>query len=114
MLKLIRGVTDTLQITITDDMGELYKLQSGDKLKLGIKRNWQDADYDVCKAVTSDDLQGDGYIISFAPEDTINLIPSYCYYFDVGLQTADGDYYMIIPCSQCVILPAITQKEATQ
>ena len=113
MIIIIRGTTQNLLITITDEVGEIYKLQDGDVLRFGIKRNWQDTDYGVCKEITSDNLQDDGYIIALAPEDTLNLLAEN-YYFDVGLQTADGDYYMIIPCSQCVILPAITQKEATQ
>lgn len=112
MLKIIRGTTQSLLVTITDETGETYKLQSGDVLRFGIKRNWQDTDYDVCKEITSDNMQDNGYIIALAPEDTLDL-PAEGYYFDVGLQTADGDYYMIIPCDKCVIAPAVTQKEVT-
>ena len=110
MISIIRGTTQSLFITITDEAGEIYKLQNGDVLRFGIKRSWQDTDYDVHKEITSDNLQDDGYIIALAPEDTLNL-PAENYYFDVGLQTADGGYYMVIPCSRCVIMPAITQKE---
>ena len=112
MLKIIRGTTQSLLITIIDEAGDVYKLQDGDVIRFGIKRNWQDTDYDVCKEITSDDTQNDEYIIALAPEDTLDL-PAENYYFDVGLQTANGDYYMIIPCGQCLILPAVTQKEVT-
>lgn len=112
MISIIRGTTQNLLITITDEVGEIYKLQNGDVIRFGIKRNWQDTDYDVCKEIISDDTQNDEYIIALAPEDTFNL-PAENYYFDVGLQTASGDYYMIIPCTQCIIAPAVTQKEVT-
>lgn len=113
MLKIIRGTTQSLFITIIDEAGGTYKLQDGDILRFGIKRNWQDIDYDVCKEITSDNTQNDEYIIDLAPEDTLDL-PAENYYFDVGLQTGDGNYFMIIPCTQCIITPAVTQKEATQ
>lgn len=114
MLKLIRGVTQSIAITITDDDSNIYKLQSGEVLRLGIKRNPQNTDYDVKKEVSSEALYGDSYDINFAPEDTSDLNPSPEYRFDVGLQTSDGNFYMIIPCSKCVILPAVTAKEAAQ
>ena len=33
MLKLIRGVTQSIAITITDDDSNIYKLQSGEVLR---------------------------------------------------------------------------------
>ena len=110
MLKLIRGVTQSIAITITDDDSNIYKLQSGEVLRLGIKRNPQNAEYDIKKEVSSEALYGDSYVINFAPEDTVNLEPSPEYRFDIGIQTADGDYFMVIPYSKCVIMPAVTKK----
>lgn len=111
MLKLIRGVTQSITITIENDNGDIYKLQSGDVLKFGVKRNWQNTEYDIYKEATSADVQCDDYVISLTPEDTIDVLPGREYKFDMGIQTAAGDYYMIIPCSKCVIMPNITAKE---
>lgn len=111
MLKLIRGATQSIIVTIEDNDGNIYKLKSGDVLKFGIKRYWQNAEYDVYKEVTSADIHEDGYVIDLAPEDTKDVIPGRDYKFDIGLQTAAGDYYMVVPCSSCVIMPNITAKE---
>ena len=41
MLKLIRGVTQSIAITITDDDSNIYKLQSGEVLRLSVIRKIQ-------------------------------------------------------------------------
>ena len=75
----------------------------------GIKQNYNDNDYILVKRISASSEDGDGYLISLTPEET-NLIVGR-YYFDIGLQTAGGDYYMITKCDICEITPAVTQKE---
>lgn len=110
-LNIIKGTTIAFYVTIRNEDGTEYVLQSGDKLIFGIKQNPENSDYDVCKIVT--EASGNGYLIELEPADTADLQPGH-YYFDIGLQTATGAYYMVIPCSQCLIMPAVTAKEATQ
>lgn len=111
MLEIIRGTTQRIVITIYDWDGNVYRMQSGDVLRFGIKRDWQNTEYDVKKEVTNLSAQNDNYVINIDPEDTQNLPSSREYKFDIGLQTAAGDYYMVVPCSSCIILPAVTTKE---
>lgn len=113
-LKIIRGTTQSITVTIENNSGGIYNLQDGDVLKFGVKRNWQNTEYDIYKEVTSSDAQGDGYVISLSPEETTDILPGREYKFDVGIQTATGDYFMVIPCSKCVIIPAVTQKEVIE
>lgn len=113
MISVIRGTTNDLNLSIEDEKGEQYTLQDGEKIIFGVKSNAENSDYDIVKTLTSADMVDNAYTIKLIPADTAELAFGR-YYFDIGLQTADGDYYMVIPCSQCVILPAITKKEATQ
>lgn len=111
MLEIVRGTTKNLFITITDNSGEYYTLQNGDKIIFGIKSHYTNSNYDIYKIADISNKQGENnYLISLSPADTINLEAGR-YYYDVGLQTADGDYYMIIECDICCIKPAVTQKE---
>lgn len=112
MINIIRGTTNDLNLSIEDENGEQYTLKDGEKIIFGVKSNAENSDYDIVKTLTSADMVDNAYTIKLIPEDTSGL-PFGQYYFDVGLQTASGDYYMIIPCGQCLILPAVTQKEVT-
>jgi hypothetical protein len=110
-LSIIRGTTNTLSLTIEDENGELYKLKDSEKIIFGVKSNAENSDYDICKIAT--EAVDSTYIINITPEDTAGY-PFGRYYFDVGLQTADGNYYMVIPCSEFYIKKAVTSKEIVQ
>lgn len=110
-ISIIKGTTCTFFVNILNEDGKTkYVLQSGDKLIFGVKSNPENSDYDVCKIVT--EASEEGYAIELEPDDTADLPPGH-YYFDIGLQTSAGAYYMVVPCSQCLIKPAVTSKEAT-
>ena len=107
-LKVIRGTTNNLGLTIEDDNGKPYRLKKGEKIIFGVKQNPDNTDYDIQKIIT-DEAARDGITITLSPEDTRDL-PFGRYYFDIGLQTA-GDYYMVVPCSPFIVEKAVTQKE---
>lgn len=109
-LSIIKGTTHFLLLNIYTDDNQLYTLQSDDKIILGVKARSSQSAYDIQKIVTKEDKQDDGYIISFNPNDTQNLECGR-YYYDIGLQTANGDYYMIVEQSDFHICSAITHKE---
>ena len=50
-----------------------------------------------------------GYIFEIKPEDTKDFVFD-IYYYDVGLQTAEGDFYTVVECSILEIRPGITAK----
>lgn len=112
-LNIIRGTTNIFSLTIEDENGELYTLNDDEKIIFGVKSNAENSDYDIVKALTYADVVDGAYAIRLSPEDTQEL-PFGQYFYDVGLQTADGDYYMIIPCKRFCICKAVTAKEASQ
>lgn len=112
-LHIIRGTTNAFSLTIEEKNGEPYVLKDGEKIIFGVKYNAENSEYDIVKTLTSADVVDGAYIIKLAPEDTSNL-PTERHYCDIGLQTIEGDYYMIIPCCDFYIDKAITQKEASQ
>lgn len=112
MINIIRGTTNDFNLNIEDESGEQYTLKDGEKIIFGVKENAENSDYNIVKTLTSADIVDGIYTIKLTPADTAQLAFGR-YYFDVGLQTADGDYYMIVPCDEFYICKAITAKEAT-
>ena len=112
MISIIKGTTNEFNLSIEDESGEQYTLKDGEKIIFGVKENAENSDYDIVKMLTSADVVDSTYIIKLTPADTSSLQFGR-YYFDVGLQTAGGDYYMIVPCDEFYVCKAITAKEAT-
>lgn len=113
MLSIIRGTTNDLSLNIEDENGKQYSLKDGEKIIFGVKENVENSDYNIVKTLTSTDIVDGICTIKLTPMDTVELAFGR-YYFDIGLQTANGDYYMIVPCDEFYICKAVTQKEATQ
>lgn len=113
MINIIRGTTNDFSLSIEDENGEQYTLKDGEKIIFGVKSNAENSDYDIVKTLTSADMVDNAYTIKLTPTDTAELAFGR-YYFDIGLQTADGNYYMVIPCSEFYIKKAVTSKEIVQ
>lgn len=109
-LEIIRGTTMSFLLTIQNDDGTIYKLNDGEKLIFGVKLDPEKGDYLIKKIITKENEQDNGYIISLKPEDTQNMSFK-DYRYDIGLQTPDGDYYMLVSCSQFIVNKAVTVKE---
>lgn len=105
-IKMIRGTTNSIIITVYDENGGLYSLKPGDKLIFGVKSNLNNSDCCIKKIIT----EGTGeYEIRLSPEDTKDLCcGTMCY--DVGLQIGE-DYFPVIPCSPFVLTHNVTQRE---
>ena len=106
-LTVQRGTTNAINIVIYNDDGTIYSLETGDKLIFGVKKSLSATDYIIKKVSTSDSK--DGYNIKLEPADTQNLLGNYLY--EVALQTASGEYYIVIDCSEFVVTNTLTQKE---
>ena len=104
-----RGTTKIINIVIYNDDDTIYALESGDKLIFGVKKSLSATDYAIKKVSTSDSKDGDGYNITLEPADTQNLLGNYLY--EVALQTASGEYYIVIDCSEFVVTNTLTSKE---
>lgn len=109
-IKIIRGTTNIFDLVIFDNSEQAYELKDGDKIVFGVKKNPESANYDIKKIITAKVSNVGNITIKLSPEDTQKL-PFGRYYFDVGLQTSEGNYYMVIPFSTFIVGKAITQKE---
>ena len=102
-IQLTRGDTARLTVTITNDNGEAYEIQNGDKLTLTLKKTVKDAEPVMTKTITGTD------IFHIEPSDTSGL--SFAKYkYDVELTTFDGDVYTVIPPSTFEILEEVTSR----
>lgn len=110
-MRIVRGTTLSISVTIYDDNGEIYELQSEDKVIFGVKQNVDSTEYDIKKIVTEADSEGN-CVITLEPPDTEGLAFG-GYYFDVGLQTAGGDFYMVVECDEFIVAKAVTSREVT-
>ena len=111
-IEMVRGTSQSFDITLTDAAGDAYTLQDGDKLIFGIKSNPANTQYDLQKVLTAADVQDDGaYRLSISPSDTITL-PVGAYYYDIGLQTG-SDYYSVVERSVFDIKWNITKMEVS-
>lgn len=106
MIEIVRGTTNTFEITVTDGNGSAYATGSGERIVFGIKRSPADASLLLVKVAQS---AGDGrYRVTLKPEDTQGM-PFGRYYYDAGLD--DGvNFYNIIPASQFFIRKNITSR----
>ena len=74
-----------------------------------MKKYIEHQNYDIFKTLTLNEYDAniDGYIFTIDPEDTIDL---QCgnYYYDVGVQTANDDYYVVIEKSNFKLAENVT------
>lgn len=111
--EIVRGTNMDIEYIIYYEDGSIYNLQDGDKIIFGVKENDVNSDnskYIIKKIATSKDKINEGYGIYFVPSDTLNLEHKN-YFYDVGIQTSDGKYYMTTECSIFKVRRAITSKE---
>lgn len=100
-IALTRGDTARLTVTITDDLGEPYKIQIDDILTLSVKRSVSDADPLITKTIIGTDT------FHIRPSDTTGLEFGK-YLYDVQVSTYDGDVYTVIPPTTFEILTEVT------
>lgn len=105
-IEIVRGTTNTFDITVTDAFGQLYTLSANETLLFGVKRTPEDIDYIFVKSVKVGD--NGVYSVVLHPEDTEQC--NCCrYYYDVSIQSGD-DFYNVIETSSFNIAPNITKK----
>lgn len=109
-LVIEQGTSLDICITIYNDDDTVYSLQSEDKIIFGVYGTGS-SECLIKKIVTSSSKSGDGYIIALGPEDTQNLLGKYRY--EIGLQTASGDYYIVIKQSKLTVTETLTAKEVS-
>ena len=101
-LEITRGTTMSLILTIQNDDGTIYHLKDGEKLIFGVKFDIESDEYLIKKIITAENREENGYLISLKPEDTQKM-EFKDYRYDIGLQTNQGEYYMIVLCSPFIV-----------
>ena len=104
------GFADGVSITLYDENGDIYTLQSGEQLLFRAKRNIDDTQY-----VLSYDVgigSGNGYDIAFAPSDTSGLKGEY--HYGIGLQKQDGIHPIIEDAVLTVVKTVLTQEAGNE
>lgn len=99
---LTRGDTAYLNVDVTKQDGSKYVMRMGDKLTLSLKKNIDDTDYALHK-----ELVGATKFTIF-PDDTKPLEYGK-YFFDVQLNTLEGEVFTIISKSNFYIREEVTE-----
>lgn len=91
-VEIVRGTTNTFEITVTNAFGELYNLGTNEKLLFGVKKHHTDTEYIFVKTV----LVGENgvYTVTLHPEDT-EMCDCCRYYYDVAIQSGDNFFNII-------------------
>ena len=110
-INIPKGTSASISVTVCYADGSPYPYNAADTVRLAVKHDVNQPTADLSKTAVYDPDTA-AYIFTFAPEDTAAMLFDR-YWYDVGLQTADGDYFMIITKSEFNITPAISQKVVT-
>ena len=109
-LVLYQGNSVYITVLLADIINDSsYQLATGDKLIFGVKRNKNSSSFVIKKILTSADELDGQYTFSLTPED-MNISPCR-YYYDVGLQFADGSFETVVHPSRFKVVGTVTEKE---
>lgn len=108
-ITIVRGTTNGFSLTVTDDDGNAYTLQTGEFFRFGVKQTPTDTQYLMTKTFSEANEDGD-YAFSIVPDDTAELQFG-SYWYDIGLQSG-SNYFNIIPASAFEITYNVTEWEA--
>lgn len=105
-MKIVRGTTNAFSISVADENGVPYTLETDQVLVFALKRNDIDEERVLVKKITNT-VNGE-YYLELEPEDTADLECGE-YYYDVGMQHGATIFHNVIPSSPFTILPNITK-----
>ena len=109
-IQIFSGTTFYGKITLTNEDDELFLLSENDKIIFGVKQNSECTEYDIKKVLTFNNEINGSYPFVLSAEETA-LYPCK-YFYDVGVQLEDGDFYIVVPCSEFNVKRTVTQKES--
>lgn len=99
------------RIILSDSSGNRLLLTDEDKVIFSVKKSLDDADEDVMiyKVLTVFDEFEGGYVFELSPEDTD--IPIGRYFYDIGVQRANGEFYHATMPDEFIIKQSITRRD---
>ena len=95
-------------IALKDKNGQSITLSHGDKLIFGVKLTY-DGRYLVKKILTEESEIDGVYPIKVSTEE-MTMLPGR-YYYDISVQTENGDFIKIVPPSHFTVYKSYTEKE---
>lgn len=104
---MIRGDTEAMKVSLSDELGTKINLVTGDKVYLTIKQNAGTDEKVFQKVVTVFD-DGEA-LIPINPEDTKGVKPQ-TYVYDIQVNRGTGDVKTVIPKSNFTILEDVTHE----
>lgn len=107
-IKMYRGTSLVRGIKILKD-GVPYIPNEGEIFRFGVKEAETSTRYIIKKEWHADEMKDGIIVLKITPKETIGL-PVKTYKYDIGLQS-DSGYQIIVPYSDFVIAPNITQWE---
>ena len=107
MVEFIRGETELLRFKRIDSNGGVIT-ETPDELYFSFKRNYDNDDYIFQKSLADFIQNGNYWLLSIPPEDTISL-PVGVYYFDIKVVTPFYSRYVVEP-QQCKLRPNVTEE----
>lgn len=93
-ISMVRGTSQTFNITLLDPQKQAYFLAAGEVLRFGVKLRPEDRSCLIEKELTAADLKNGVYPVKLTPEDTASL-GCYTYYYDAGVQSGE-DYWIVL------------------
>lgn len=109
-ISMIRGTTYSFILSIRDEDNLPYIAPQSNIIRFGVKRNPEDSSYIIVKEQNGDENLTGEYSFVINPDDTLHLKFG-TYFYDIGLETDNGDYFMVIECSPFNIKKNITSLE---
>lgn len=105
-ISMIRGDSETIQVSCRDMNDEKIKFISGDRVYMTVKESIHTSEKLFQKVIETFTEDGDA-IIEINPEDTKNMCFD-TYVYDVQFVKADGKVTTIIPPNKFTILGEVT------
>ncbi len=99
------------RLILWDTCGNGLLLTDGDRLIFSVKKSLDDADEKniIHKTLDSGDEFEGGYVFELTPEDTD--IPIGKYFYDIGVQRANGEFYHATMPDEFIIKQSIARKD---
>lgn len=105
-IEIIRGTTNTFDLSVFDASGNVYTMEEYEKIIFGVKRKTSDTDLVIMKLAK---MTNPGiYEITLSPEDT-SALECGKYVYDVSLESR-SNFYNVIEPNPFIIAPNVTEK----
>lgn len=105
VIKITKGDSAALGVSLKTTSGEPYEMQEGDTLTLTVRKNPKTS---PLMSITSDTD-----VITFTPEDTNKLVVGNCC-FDIELTTADDNVFTVVGLTDKITTNMIVYPEVTK